>query len=314
MLKASKYRIRNWSEYNRSLIQRGNITVWFSEEALDKWHNSKPTGEKGRPQTYSDDAILTCLTLKSVFHCTLRATQGLLESVAQLMRVAIAIPSYTQLSRRAMTLGKQLEKISRKRPTALVIDSTGLKIYGEGEWKVRQHGYSKRRVWKKLHLAVCPDSQEIIVESLTEHRKGDCQIYPELIEQAPRSVAKTYTDGAYDTEGCYYAAWEADIEQVVTPKRNAVYQLEALLWQESRNNAILEITGLGGNDAARSLWKKLKGYHIRSLAETAMFRFKTLFGAILSSRKKESQQTEVLVKCRALNTMTRLGMPIGEWV
>ena len=100
----------------------------------------------------------------------------------------------------------------------------------------------------------------------------------------------------------------------MTPKRNAVYQLEALPWQESRNNAILEITGLGGNDAARSLWKKLKGYHIRSLAETAMFRFKTLFGAILSSRKKESQQTEVLVKCRALNTMTRLGMPIGEWV
>ena len=187
----AKYRIRNWNDYNKSLIQRGSITLWFSEDAIKKWTAPKEIGKKGRPKLYSDDAILTALIIRSVFHLPLRALQGFLTSLVVILSVGLPIPSYTQICRRAMLLGKELKKLSRKNVTNIVIDSTGLKVYGEGEWKVRQHGYSKRRTWRKLHLAVCPDSNEIIFEVLTENKIADCEVYPKLLEAMPKSVKYT---------------------------------------------------------------------------------------------------------------------------
>lgn len=139
----AKHRISNWKDYNRSLVQRGSITVWFSDDALSKRH-AVPTGKRGRPTTYSDDAILTALLIRFVFHLPLRALEGFISSLASALGLGLQIPCYSQICRRAQLLGKDLKRLTKLKITDLVIDSTGLKVYGEGEWKVRQHGYSKR--------------------------------------------------------------------------------------------------------------------------------------------------------------------------
>jgi len=314
MITKQKYRINNWKKYNKSLIQRGNITVWFSDDAIEKWLASKESGKKGRPFTYSDDAILTVLLLRSVFHLPLRALQGFMMSLVMLMGIAIPIPCYTQICKRTKFLGQGLSLLSKKNVKDVVIDSTGLKVYGEGEWKVRKHGNSKRRTWRKLHLAVCPDSHDILFEVLTDNGTGDCEVYPDLLSNAPTSVERTYGDGAYDTEGCYKASYLHGSSLIAPPQRNAVFHHDAPKHMEARNNAVLEIHGLGGDDEARKLWKKLKGYHKRSLSETAMYRFKCLFGDGLTSHRFENQKAEVWAKCLVINRMNSLGMPDGEWI
>ena len=305
----TKHRIHNWKEYNKFLVQRGSITVWFSEDSINKWSAEKQQGKKGRPFSYSDDAILTALIVRSVFHLPLRALQGFLDSIVVLMKLTLSIPCYTQISRRAKALGEELAKLSDKRITDLVVDSTGLKVYGEGEWKVRKHGISKRRTWRKLHLAVCPDTHEIILESLTENSVSDCEVFPGFLNEAPESVERVSGDGAYDTNNCYQSCLDNGIEPVIPPQKNAIYHEGAPPYMDYRNNSVLEILGLGGDDQARKLWKKLKGYHRRSLSETAMFRFKRLFGSDLKSQSLGTQRAEVKAKCEALNRMTKLGMP-----
>ncbi len=228
------------------------------------------------------------------------------------MNIDLPIPNYTRICRRAKSLGQELSKLSERPVTDLVIDSTGLKVYGEGEWKVRQHGYSKRRTWRKVHLAVCPDSNEVIFEILTENSVRDCKVYPDFLEAAPKTVERIYGDGAYDTEGCYKANSKHGSILITPPQRNAIFRQNAPPHMRARNEAYLEILGLGGNEKARKLWKKLKGYHRRSLAETAMFRFKQLFGNNLRSRCFPNQKAEVHAKSVVLNTMTRLGMPHSE--
>ena len=312
MSEKAKYRIRNWKDYNRSLVQRGSITVWFSEDSVEKWLAEKEEGRKGHPPIYSDNAILTALMIRSVFHLPLRALQGFLTSLVLLMNIDLPIPNYTRICRRAKSLGQDLGKLSERPVTDLVIDSTGLKVYGEGEWKVRQHGYSKRRTWRKVYLAVCPDSNEVIFEILTKNSVGDCKIYPDFLEAAPETVERTYGDGAYDTEGCYKASSKHGSKLITPPQRNATFRQNAPPHMQTRNEAYLEILGLGGDEEARKLWKRLKGYHRRSLAETAMFRFKQLFGNNLRSRCFQNQKAEVHAKSIALNTMTRLGMPHSE--
>jgi IS5 family transposase len=305
----TKYRVQNWKDYNRSLVQRGSLTVWFSEDSIEQWLAKKGKGRRGRPHIYSDDAILTALMIRYVFHLPLRALQGFLTSLVMLMNIDLPVPDYTRICRRAKSLGQELKKLSNKRVTDLVIDSTGLKVYGEGEWKVRQHGYNKRRTWRKAHFAVCPDSHEIMFEVLTENSAGDCEIYPEFLEAAPEEVERTYGDGAYDTEGCYFASHKHGSKLITPPQKNAKFRKNAPPHMEGRNVAWLEILGFGGDEIARKLWKKLVGYHVRSLAETAMFRFKEIFGIRLRSRCLPNQKAEVYAKSNALNVMTRLGMP-----
>ena len=307
----TKYRIHNWKDYNRSLVKRGSITVWFSEDAISKWRPA-PTGKQGRPSTYSDDAILTALMIRFVFHLPLRALEGFLASLVSVMGLSLCTPSYTQVCRRAKALGKNLKRLTKRPITDLVIDSTGLKVFGEGEWKVRQHGYSKRRTWRKLHLAICPDSNEILFVKLTDNKTPDHKVYPEFLDATPKTVKRTYADGAYDRERCYKANFTHGSSPIIPPQRNARYREAAPEHLRERNNSLLEIKGLGGGEDGRKIWKKVKGYHRRSLAETGMYRFKTIFGGDLKSRTFEGQQAEALSKSRALNIMTSLGMPHNE--
>jgi hypothetical protein len=311
-----QYCIENWSKYNKSLIQRGSITLWFSDDALGKWHSTYHTGEKGHPQVYSDEAILCALLVRTVYHLSLRALEGFLLSIVALLDLTIRVPSYTQISRRTKSLGKALKKLSNRRPCDIVFDSTGLKVYGEGEWKVRQHGVSKRRTWRKLHIGMDPASGEVIVAELTDNGAGagDGETAQKLIKKVPRGVGRVFGDGAYDGIDFRRAIEEIGAEPIIPPPRKAVVH-----WAEldpalaKRADAVREIAGLGGNDDARKLWKILKGYHKRSLGETAMYRIKQLTGSSLRSREWKRQRVEAYIKCLVINKMTNLGMPKGIW-
>ncbi len=310
----TKYRIRNWSQYNKALVNRGSLTIWFSNSSIEKWLASNHKG-RGRPKIYSDEAILCALIIKAVYRLPFRALRGFLLSLIQLLSLSLPIPCYSRICRRAVELGQKIERLGITRPSDIVFDSSGLKVYGEGEWKVRQHGKSKRRTWRKIHLAVCPDTHTIVMSYLGENNEADCEIIPKMKDQIPKSVKRGYGDGAYDKEPCYKEFHRTKIQSIIPPQRGAIlHDLVKEPWMKDRNDAIRAIVGLGNDDEARKIWKKLIGYHRRSLGETAFYRWKTLFGGDLKSRKIPNQRGEVYAKSVAMNKMTDLGMPRGKWV
>lgn len=254
------------------------------------------------------------LAIKIVLHQPYRQLIGLMFSLFTMMGLSLSLPHFTTVAARARQLGKRFQTLSTKRPKDLVFDSSGFKVYGEGEWKVRQHGKQKRRRWKKFHIAICPKSQEIILAEATELEETDCEVLPKLIKKAPRSVERATGDGAYDTANCYAAADEMDINLLTPPRRGAVRWPGNTRWEKQRNDAISEIAGLGGDDEAKKLWKKLKGYHRRSLVETSYSRFKGTFGDKLFSKHSDSQEVELKCKATILNRMTRMGMPNGVMI
>ena len=309
-----KYRIRNWPEYNKALVNRGSLTIWFSNESIEKWHEES-SGSRGRPRIYSDEAILCALMIKAVYKLPFRALRGFMLSMICLLGLCLKVPCYTRICRRAAELGQEIKRFGNKKITDIVFDSSGLKVYGEGEWKVKKHGKSKRRTWRKIHLAICPDSHDIVMSYLGENSEADCEVVPKMAKHLPRSVKRSYGDGTYDTEDVRAEFHALGIEPIVPPKRGAIlHDPIDKPWMKSRNDAIRAIAGLGNDDEARKLWKILAGYHQRSLGETGFSRWKTLFGEKLQSRKLANQRGEVYAKSIALNKMTTLAMPKGKWV
>lgn len=217
----TKYQIRNWSEYNKALVNRGSLTIWFSQESIEKW-NEKPSAKRGRPRVYSDEAILCVLMIKAVYKLPFRALRGLMLSMIGLLGLCLKIPCYTRICRRAAELGQEIKRFGNKRITDIVFDSSGLKVYGEGEWKVKKHGKSKRRTWRKLHLAVCPNSHSIAVSYLGENNEADCEVAPKMTQHLPPSVKRGYGDGAYDTESVRASFHAFGIDPIVPPKRGAI--------------------------------------------------------------------------------------------
>jgi Transposase DDE domain len=285
----------------------GNNALWISQETLSSWTPEKDPEHFGRPFLYSEDLIKAALITKSVFRLTYRALQGFLTSVMELANQKLPIPSYSQMCKRSRRL-KLPSKLPRKRPQHLVFDSSGLKVYGEGEWHVKKHGMNKRRRWLKVHVGICPETHEIILAETTNDATHDSSPFPSMIERAPKGVKHVYGDGAYDTRGCYAALRQKAINSHIPPRQNAILHASDQDF-ESRNEAICIIAALGGDDLARSIWKKLTGYGRRSLAETCFSRLKGLFGERLSSRDPARQRNEILLRCLALNEMTRQGMP-----
>jgi IS5 family transposase len=302
--KKATYRIRNWAEYNRALVRRGSLTIWVDQEALGAWGHQGPP-RWGARFVYSDTAIQCLLTLRAVFHLPLRATQGMARSVFELMGLDLGVPHYSTLSRRAADLEVDLAR-KGKGPLHLVLDSTGLKVYGEGEWKVRKHGYSKRRTWRKVHLAIDAESHEIQAVAVTEAGVDDAEEVDHLLEPIDREVASAAADGAYDKRKVYRALEPRAGRILIPPRKNA------RIWRHgnaagpplARDENLRHIRRVG-----RTAWKRAVGYHIRSLAETGVFRLKAIFGGHLASRGTERQVTEGAIRCRALNIMTHLGMP-----
>jgi hypothetical protein len=303
----TQYRVQNWAAYNQSLVKRGSITLWLSGDVLDAWQPT-PTGPRARggQKQYSDGAMECLLMVKAVYHLTLRATEGFAQSLCHLLRVEVPVPDYTTLCRRAKTLTVALPTTATG-PIHAVLDSTGLKIIGEGEWKVRQHGYSKRRTWRKLHLSVDEATGEIQAEELTAASVDDAEMAEALLEQTTAEVEQLSADGAYDKEKVYTAAQTQGVSTLTIPPRR-----DAHIWQHGNCAASphpRDVNLRRIREVGRKQWKAESGYHRRSLAETAMFRFKTIFGDQLSARELARQKTEARIKCAALNRMTRLGMP-----
>jgi len=300
------YRVKNWSEYDQALVRRGSITFWLSDNFEKSWRH---IGEKQRGSQfdYSEQAILIMQTVKSVFHLPNRATEGFMHSVFAMLNLLLSVPDHTTLSRR----GKGLKVVLPKKasgPLDIVMDSSGLKIYGEGEWKVRSHGKSKRRTWRKLHVGIDPHSGEIQAAALTTHSVSDDQMVEPLLEQIVQPIDRFAGDGSYDKRKVYNSlnkqAPEAEV--LIPPRKNAhIWQHGNTKAERLRRDENLRAIRKSG----RKAWKQASGYHIRSLAETTMFRLKTIFGDHLSARLMETQVTQALVRCAALNRMTHLGMP-----
>jgi hypothetical protein len=305
--KKALYRVQNWAAYNKSLVQRGSITVWISEEVIAGWQ-PKPEGlrQRGGQVQYSERAIECLLTLRAVFKLPYRQTEGFGQSVMELLDADVKVPDYTTLCKRSTDLDVALPS-DRTEGAHIVVDSTGLKIYGEGEWKVRQHGYSKRRTWRKLHLSVNEATQHIEAVVLTEASVDDAEAGRQLLDETPGPIEQVSGDGSYDKRKFYEACTDREVDHIaVPPQRNA------RIWQHGnsskpplpRDENLRCIRKIG-----RKKWKQESGYHQRSLAETAVFRFKTIFGNTLSTRTLPRQCTEARIKCAALNRMTQLGMP-----
>jgi hypothetical protein len=310
------YRIRNWSEYNRALIQRGSITIWIDEKAVKNWFSSYHTCRAGRPATYSDEAILMMLILREVYKRSLRNLQGFVESLFHIMGLNLPVPSYSQISRRAKTLHKRVNRLTQgKKVHHIIFDSTGLKVHGEGEWKVKVHGKSKRRTWRKFHIGIDAETQDILCCELTSNNKGDAEIAERMLGQLPCKLKSARGDGAYDASRFRKKVHEKGGICIVPPPRDAAYKgIVEMGWEKERNNAIAAIYGFGGDNMGRRLWKICSGYHERSLAETAMFRVKRMLGGELKARSIGAQKTEAICKCMIINKMNKLGMPRFEWV
>lgn len=300
----AKYRVRNWTTYNAGLINRGNITMWIDDDVLANVPDTEPT--RGRPRLYSDALVQALLGLKTVFHLPLRALQGFAQSLRDLAFADLPVPNYTTVCRRAQTLRVKLPVIHSGEPLHLVVDSTGVKVYGEGEWKVRQHGYSKRRTWRKVHLALDANTGQLRAALMTHQDVADGEVLPELLDQIPTDepIDTIGGDGAYDTQTCYAAIAARDAMPSIPPREGAVHWPSTTPGAAQRNEAVDAIAR-----GSRREWKQQSGYHRRSLAENAMYRFKTLTGPCLWARRADTQATEVAVRVGVLNRMAKLARP-----
>lgn len=301
----SERNTRDWSAYNRAPVERGALEVRIDEEALALWTAEADPCKRGRPHLYSDAAIVFALTLREAYHLTLRAARGFAASVFRAMGVGLPVPHYSTLSRRAGGLAIDLGASPAAGPRVVLLDSTGLKVFGEGEWKVRKHGYSKRRTWRKLHLAVDARTQGVVACTATDNAATDASQVGELLGEVGPGVECIKADGAYDQRPVYEAAAGRNARVVIPPRRNAKVRKHG----NARGPRGARDENLRGcRRHGWKGWKNRSGYHERSLVETAMYRVKVITGERLKSRKIENQRAEARVKCRVINRVTRLGM------
>ncbi|MBD1852781.1 IS5 family transposase [Leptolyngbya sp. ST-U4] len=300
------YHIRNWSEYNAALRQQGSLTFWIDEAVLEQWIVSTLSGKPGASKYYSDLAICTMATVKAVYKLAGRQCQGFLVSLFELMGIEVPVPEHSTLSRRLSQLSVKLPVLPKSGTRHVVVDSTGVKVYGEGEWKTRQHGVSKRRTWRKLHLGVDEKTGEILAAVVTTNDISDAEVLSDILDGVSGEIKQISADGAYDQRKCYDAVRKRKAKVAIPPRKGA------RIWQHgntkaerhNRDENLRRIRKVG-----RKAWKRESNYHRRSLSETTMFRFKTIFTDRLSSRKFDNQAVELFIKCAALNRMIQLCKP-----
>ena len=303
------YRVRNWADYEAGLQQRGSLTVWLTPQAVEAWYYQGPP-QRGAQYTFSEVAIQTALTLRLLYHLPLRQTEGFVASVLALMGLALRVPDHTTLSRRQAGLAVAWPPQRRDQPMPLVVDATGLKVYGEGEWKVRQHGWSQRRTWRKLHLGVDAATGEIVAQTLTTHSHDDAGQVEPLLDQIEAPIEALGGDGAYDRRKVFDALAASDpgppMRPIIPPRKDAKIEQHGNTNAEPlpRDETIRTIRKRG-----RRTWKKTSGYHRRSIAETQIGRYKHMIGDTLRARTLPNQQTEARLGCALLNRMRALAKP-----
>lgn len=300
----ARYRVTNWPKYDAALVRRGSLTVWLTEDAVEAWH-APATGERGGQPIYSDIAIDTGLALRLVLHQPLRQTEGALRSIADLLGVQIKIPDHTTFSRRGGGLTILPVRVERHEPLHVLVDSTGVKIYGEAEWLDQKHGVRSCRRWRKLHLAVDAETHEIVAVELTPDDVGDVPTIPDLLDQIEDPIGSMTADGAYDGKAVYDAVAERHPEAaVIIPPRSTAVASDTATTQRDQHLQTIARHG-------RISWQRRSGYCRRSLVETAMYRYKTIIGRRLHARTLPNQRTEAKIGCNVLNRMTSLGMPVS---
>jgi len=296
----TKYRVTNWASYNKTLVDRGNLRLWISPAAIAHW-NAKPSKRRrgGQPK-YSNLAIETALTLRLVYHLPLRQTEGFVTSIFDLMGLHLDVPDHTTLSRRGKTLKIKLKANCHIGPIDLIIDSTGLSVFGEGQWAAVKHGKRGFQGWKKLHLGV--DGTGIIVAgTLTGPNVDDAKTGVRMIKSTRFKVKALVGDAAYDSREIYEAAEDHGARVVVPPIRNARVNKHS---PQARNRSVKRIAKVG-----RQRWKTEVGYHRQGKVENTFFRYKTMIGDRLRSRDPDTQNTEVILGCNILNRMYERGRP-----
>jgi hypothetical protein len=297
-------RVTNWAEYDAALRQRGSLTVWFTEAAIAAWHAEPRTTPGGQPH-YSALAITTALTLKAVFRLALRQTEGLIGSIIRLLGLDLSVPDHTTLSRRAETLEVPRPRSSSE-PVHLLVDSTGLKLCGAGEWLVEKHGTKTRRSWRKLHLGRDADTGQIVAATLTTNDVDDGSQVGPLLDQVAGPVASFTGDGAYDQDGVYASVAERHPEAaVIVPPRSTAVPSETAETAPTQRDRHLELIAEKG----RMAWQRASGYTKRARAEATIGRFKRVIGDGLRSRTDERRATEMDVAVQVLNRMLDLGRP-----
>jgi len=301
-----RFKVANWHDYDASLRQRGSLTVWFTDEAIAAW-TAEPRTTRGGQRTYSALAILTSLALRAVFRLALRQTEGLIGSVIRLLGLDLAVPDHSTLSRRAETLEVPRPRSSAgAEPVHLLVDSTGLKLCGTGEWLHEKHGAKVRRSWRKLHLGLDAGTGQIVASLLTSKDADDgAQVGP-LLDQVPDPIASFTGDGAYDQNGvaASIGTRHPDAAIIVPPRANAVPSETAETAPTQRDHHLQQIAKHG-----RMAWQAASGYTKRARAETAMSRFKQVIGDGLRSHTDERRAAEVEVAVHVLNRMLELGRP-----
>jgi hypothetical protein len=301
-----KFRVKNWAEYDAGLRRRGSLTLWVTAEVLDGWNAARRTTPGGQ-SVYSELAIETGMMLRRAFHLALRQTEGLMGSIFGLLGVPLSTPDHSTLSRRARTM----ESIYKGcvLPDGLIhllIDSTGLKVFGAGEWLQEKHGAKARRTWKKLHLAVDADTGMIMASTVTGNDVGDPSQVAPLLDQIEAGIASVTADGAYDGMPTYdvVAGHVEDVRVVIPPHVTAVLSAEGELNPSQRDQHILSIAAHG-----RLGWQKETDYGQRALVETAMGRYKAIIGPRLRARSFSGQQAEAAIGVAILNRMLDAGHP-----
>jgi hypothetical protein len=300
-----KYKVYNWKAYNRDLKRRGSITLWVEGNVASHW-KSNCSRRRGGQYRYSNKAIEVCLVVRKVYHLALRQTEGFIESFFERIGLNLPAPDYTTLSRRSNGLAVELSALTNKSITDIVVDSTGLKVYGEGEWKVRKYGAGKRRTWMKLHIAIDQCTQQVEAVTLTANSVHDAAEAGNLLKQIKQPVRSFKGDGGYDKNKVRQELYTRKIKQVVPPQHNAVISNGEQDYLQIRDEAIEVI-----RQTSRAEWKQRNDYHQRSKAETAMFRYKTIIGNTLSSRNIQNQKTEVRIGCKILNITLQTTKPIS---
>jgi len=301
----SKRRVLNWAEYDAALRQRGSLTVWVTDEAIAHW-KAAPRSTPGGQPAYSDLAITTALMLRAVFRMALRQTEGLLASILHLLGLELPVPDHSTISRRTKTVILPKPPRTTSDPLHLLVDSTGLKLCGPGEWLIEKHGTKKRRSWKKLHVGMDAASGRIVAATLTGRDSDDAAQVGPLLDQVPGRVASLTGDGAYDRTSVYAAVQERHpgAGVVAPPRCDAVLSDTADRAPSPRDRHIQTIAETG-----RRAWQKTSGYNRRAMVEGQIGRWKQVLGPALRFHTDDAQATEVAIGVMVLNRMLNLGSP-----
>ena len=290
-------RKRHWKKYNKQLISRGSITFLLDPKVFKL---KRRRGVIGRPLEFSNEVMLMLMMTKIHFRLTYRKLEGFMKSVMELQGKRHRLPTYSCIAKRAGKLA--LPALTSQNPSVIAIDASGIKVFGEGEWKVKIHGKSKRRTWLKIHVGVDIETGEIVAQSTTGSRISDGKMLGTLLDQVSGDLETVLADGAYDSRGCRDVITKRGAKARIPPPKNA------RVWghDPNRDDDVRIIRGLGGDPPAKSLWGKMTGYSRRALVETAFSRMKGLFGSRLFSKKFDNQRVENFLRCLILNRMNAL--------